>query len=821
MNGYTHVSGVTLAPGTRIGPYLIVAKLGEGGMGEVYRAHDGRLGRDVALKVLPPAVRTDADRLARFAREARVLASLNHPNIAAIYGLEEAAGISALVLELVEGDTLADRVAQRALPVAEATRLAVQIADALDAAHEAGIIHRDLKPANIKVRPDGTVKVLDFGLAKAVEAPVGSDVPATGVADAPTRSLNVTNEGLVMGTAAYMSPEQARGQTVDKRTDIWAFGCVLYEMLAGRSAFGRPTLSDTLVAVLEREPDWSQLPPDVPPSLLQLVRRCLERDRTQRLRDIGEAALALRSLQPEGRAIDPGVRAPIDDSGAVVKRTVSRPRAVLIGVLAIALATSLAWWRFGTTTSDAAPGVRSLAVLPLRSIANAPEEQHVGLGIADSLILGLSRARELTVRPVSSVRRYADGQTDALEAGTALGVDAVLDGTWQRDGERVRINLRLVDTGEGRSLWSESLDLQSGDVFALQDQVAGRIMSSLQLAVLPAAAPRTRRPPRPEAHELYTQGLLALTDRGYSAAARANSDKATTLLEQAVRLDPEYAEAHALLGFAYAWTAIFIEENPSLIEKAEVETTLAERLDATIGQPHLNRAFIVWSWYRGWRIVDGIKEVRRAVELTPSLANNELGTLYYHLGLLDDWRAVNERLVAMNPGDDLLRSTYVNEYFLLNLGDEGLAAQRRLLKVDAPDWRYYLAKRDAAGARAYLRAAAKGTLPESRYYEPRVLALEGQHRRAQELVREVVARTAKNRAYHHATFAAAQVFAFGGDAAGAARWLEETIAWGFPCYPVFAADAWLDPVRNSPEVKAVLDRLKVTWESYRDELARP
>ena len=270
--------------GQRFGAYRVDSLLGAGGMGEVYRAHDSRLGRDVALKVLPPFFTADPDRLARFEREARVLASLNHPNIAAIYGVEDTDGVRALVLELVEGETLADRIARGPVPVKDALAMARQIADALDAAHEKGIIHRDLKPANVKITPAGTVKVLDFGLAKAAEpADVGMG------ASAATVRLSGSHEGLIIGTAAYMSPEQARGQAIDKRTDIWAFGCVLFELLTGRSAFGKSTMTDTLAAVVEREPDWTALPPATPPAVRRLLERCLEKDAKRRLRDIGDA----------------------------------------------------------------------------------------------------------------------------------------------------------------------------------------------------------------------------------------------------------------------------------------------------------------------------------------------------------------------------------------------------------------------------------------------------------------------------------------------------------------------------------------------------
>ena len=239
---------VALTPGTRLGAYEITAPIGKGGMGEVYRARDTKLGRDVAIKVLPEAVAREQERLARFEREGRTLAAMNHPNIAIIHGLEDTSDIRALVMELVEGPTLADRIARGPVPPAEAVSIARQIVDALDAAHERGIVHRDLKPANIKITPEGVVKVLDFGLAKAADELVHPDLTQS-----PTITGVNTRDGMILGTAAYMSPEQARGAVVDKRTDIWAFGCVLYEMLAGRSTFGRDTLSDTLVSILDRD----------------------------------------------------------------------------------------------------------------------------------------------------------------------------------------------------------------------------------------------------------------------------------------------------------------------------------------------------------------------------------------------------------------------------------------------------------------------------------------------------------------------------------------------------------------------------------------
>ncbi len=289
-----------LSAGTTLGPYEIVAPLGAGGMGEVYRARDTKLNRDVALKILPDAFASDPDRLARFTREAQTLAALNHPNIAAIYGIEESKDVHALVMELVEGEDLTARIARGPMPLDEALPIGRQMAEALEAAHGQGIIHRDLKPANIKVRGDGAVKVLDFGLAKAMD-PLSSSPAAAALANSPTitNAAAMTAAGIILGTAAYMSPEQARGKVVDKRTDIWALGCVLYEMLTGLRPFGGDDVTDTIAAVVRADLDWSKLPADTPTAVRRLLRRCLEKDRMRRLSDAADAGLEIdEALSP-------------------------------------------------------------------------------------------------------------------------------------------------------------------------------------------------------------------------------------------------------------------------------------------------------------------------------------------------------------------------------------------------------------------------------------------------------------------------------------------------------------------------------------------
>ena len=387
-----------LAPGTRLGPYEITGQIGAGGMGEVYRATDTNLKRTVAIKVLPEAVATESERLARFQREAEVLARLNHPNIAAIYGLEKSDGTAALVMELVEGPTLADRIAQGPIPVDEAVPIAKQIAEAVEAAHDQGIIHRDLKPANVKVREDGTVKVLDFGLAKALEPVAAGSTDAT-ASPTITSPAMMTRVGVILGTAAYMSPEQAKGRAADKRSDVWAFGCVLFEMVAGRRAFEGEGISDTLAAVLRGEPDWTALPAIAPPEIRTLIEGCLTKDWKERIASIS----TVRFLLDKRRV--PAVAAPAPF------RTWPRWRQVLVvtfGAAIVAAISAIVSWTVKPSTIQAVLAVTRFSIplgenqeltnLGRRAVAISPDGTQV-VYVANNRLY-LRSMSELEARPI-------------------------------------------------------------------------------------------------------------------------------------------------------------------------------------------------------------------------------------------------------------------------------------------------------------------------------------------------------------------------------------------------------------------------------------
>ncbi|MBI1798001.1 MAG: protein kinase [Candidatus Eisenbacteria bacterium] len=490
-----------LAPGVRLGPYEIVAPLGAGGMGEVYRARDPRLDRDVAIKALPEGFAGDAERLARFDREARLLAALSHPNIGAIFGLEEKDDARYLVLEFIEGEPLSARIARGALPAREALEIATQIAAAVEAAHERGIVHRDLKPGNVMLTPARIAKVLDFGLAKGAAGdgasssagPVAAHLSVT-----PTVAMSATGAGIILGTAPYMSPEQARGQAVDRRTDVWAFGCVVYECLAGRQAFAGETVSDVIARILERDPEWGAMPASAPPRLREIVRRCLIKDAAARPRDIGDLRRELVSIAQE-------LAAPSSVSGA-------------------------------------ARETPSLAVLYFENIASDKESEYFCAGITEDILTDLSKINGLRVASRNAVARYRGAPVDIAKVGAELGVKAVLEGSVRRAGDRVRITAQLINAADGFHLWAERYDRTLADVFAVQEEIASSIAAALRVALSPAESAKlvADRPSDARAYDLYLKGR-----QRYSSYSAESLREALDLFHQAIAIDPDYALAWA------------------------------------------------------------------------------------------------------------------------------------------------------------------------------------------------------------------------------------------------------------------------------------
>jgi eukaryotic-like serine/threonine-protein kinase len=519
--------GTSLLTRHRLGVYHVRECLGVGGMGEVYRAHDTKLGREVAIKVLPSFVASDPDRLRRFEREARILASLNHPHIGGIYGLEDIDGIRALILELVEGPSLADRIATGSMPANEALVIARQIAEALEAAHEKGIVHRDLKPANIKLTRDGNVKVLDFGLAKAL----GGGEPGPDLAQVPTVTATQLHAGAIVGTPAYMSPEQARGQPVDKRTDVWAFGCVLYEMLCGRMAFSGETITEALAKVLEREPDWHALPASVPPRIRDLLRRCLQKDRNRRLQDIADA------------------RVEIDDTDRDQIRPSRWTTSVVFaaGVAFTAASVAGLWWYRPSSPTSPPPGEHAPVSVLIADLQNHTNDPIFDRTLEPVLRLGLEGASFITAFDHSAIRSALGVQLpDRLDEQTARelavkeGLDVVLSGLVTPRATGYQISLKAVQAISGQVIGSAEAPA------ATKEQVLG-VATRLIASVRKGLGDDTS-----DAAQLL--GMQTLSARSlevvghFAAALEASTnnrfEEALARFSQAVQLDPEFGAGY-------------------------------------------------------------------------------------------------------------------------------------------------------------------------------------------------------------------------------------------------------------------------------------
>ncbi len=613
------------AAGTRLGPYEIISALGAGGMGEVYRARDPRLGREVAVKVLPESFSKEPDRLRRFEQEARAAGTLNHPNILAIHDTGVQDGAPYVVSELLEGETLRERLSGGALPPRKATQYAVQVARGLAAAHEKGIVHRDLKPENIFVTRDGRAKILDFGLAKLTQ-PEGRTIPES---DLPTAG---TEPGVVLGTLGYMSPEQVRGKPADPRSDIFSFGAVLYEMLSGERAFQGESSADTLSAILTKDPpDLPAADRQISPGLDRIVRHCLEKEPGQRFHSAHDIAFDLEALSDVSR---PGGRAqPVP---ATRERRASL--FVSIGVLLAALLVIggvLLWRRAARPT--ATPGARSIdrksiAVLPFQNLSPDPENAFFADGMTEDILTQLAKIRDLKVISRSSVMRYKGSQKPIQTIASELGVVTVLEGSVRRAGNRVRIVSQLIDARSDEHLWAETYDREIKDVFAIQSEVAQRIAAALKATLSPAEKKRIEQSPTQNlaAYDLYLKGREL-----YNRYRKADNEAAIELFLKALELDPAFALAYAGLGDAYAqrvnrfgFPESWLDTSLEVSRKA-----IALNSDLAEGYSALGLAYNVKGKYR-----ESLDATRRAAEINPNyaMAVRTIGAELRNIGRLDE-----------------------------------------------------------------------------------------------------------------------------------------------------------------------------------------
>ncbi len=646
-------------PPTHFGPYQVVALLGKGGMGEVFRCRDLKLGRDVAIKALPAALASDPGRLSRFRREARTLASLNHPGIAAIYGLEESGGKSFLVLELVEGETLGEGIRRTGpVPVDESLKIAAQIADALDAAHARQITHRDIKPANIKITPEGRVKVLDFGLAKSILN------PAQALDSSSLETLTAATEaGQVLGTPAYMSPEQARGGSVDDRADIWAFGCVLYELLSGSRAFRGENLPDLMTAVVSREPDWSLLPSGTPERIRAVLRKCLKKDPAQRFARIADARAQIELVQAGRRGIS--------------RRTLVAASGIgIIAALGVPIALNLGGLRDRLVDVLPGPHIRSIAVLPLRNASGDPSQEYFSDGMTESLIAGLAKVGSIKVIARNSVMRYKNSDKPVPEMAAELGVDAILEGSIRRASGRLLIDVTLFDGKTNLSVWGESYDRELADAFIVQSDISRDIARQIRVQLTPADESRLAQVRRvdPDAHDLYVRGISYATQ-----LTAPGLDTAMKYFEEARQKDPAIGWA----GIAFVWLSrMQFGFSPPSEAAPQARAAALETLKRDPNLPEIHLALGVIKSRVDWDWDGARKEFERALELNPNDAETYAQWAAVEGILGDSKRAVElgEKSLQLEPFRPIFRGIQANQ--LANAGryEEALSMIQEVVK---------------------------------------------------------------------------------------------------------------------------------------------
>src|SRR5262245_25980333 len=788
-------SGDTLI-GRTLAHYRIIEQLGAGGMGVVYKAEDVRLHRSVALKFLSDDMARESEGLSRFRREARIASGLNHPNICTIYDIGEQDGRAFIAMEHLEGSTLKEAIAAHSrLDMNTVLTLGIEIADALDAAHSAGIVHRDIKPANLFITPRGHAKVLDFGLAKA--QPVRVDV------DSPTLSSVATHRGLVLGTAAYMAPEQAAGAAVDHRVDIWALGVVLYEMATGTRPFA---------AV--------RLPVENAPELERIISRCLEIDRERRYQHASEIRSDLERL-----------KALVDSARGAISPPVGRlrwaqlGRKKLLGVLGLLIlaagAIGYAWWKqehvFGSQ-----PEIKSLAVLPLKSLDAG--DNYLGLGIADAAIARVSQTGRLVVRPTSAVRRYLNEETDSLAAARQLAADSVLEGSFQRADDRLLVRVNLLRTRDGASLWADTFNFPMSDIFTIQDTVAQQVASRLrlQLDASQQAQLTKRYTSNPIAYEFYLKGLYTYDQRTTAGGAAQALKRAIELFKSAIDADPNFALAHARLAYCYARLAVFQEPlQPAWVERAKEEINRAQELDPNLAETHLVRFQLLFSEFEGYQPEAAVREAQLANRLDPSVGHVELSYLYQHLGLED--LAVRElaRAYEIDPTSDTLKSSSRTLYEVQSKYDE-YAANQSVRHVGRSEVWYFMGKGQLEPAQKAMDewSAKEPTHVELSPMKALLLARKGDFRAAEAEIPIILGKhPVKDPLYHHAAYDIACVYALEGKSAEAVKWLRESAISGFHLYPRYVRDAYLNRIRQAPEFIQFLAEMKAENERYRHEFS--
>jgi serine/threonine protein kinase/Tfp pilus assembly protein PilF len=746
--------------GQTVSHYRIVEKLGGGGMGVVYKAEDTRLGRNVALKFLPNEFSRDQEVLHRFQLEARTTSALNHPHILTVYEVGEDKGTLFIATELVEGRTLRDLL-DGALSCDRALAFAKQILEALSNAHRVGVVHRDLKPENIMVRPDGYIKLLDFGLAKLVPS------APTGLGE--TVDVNLTTPGQMVGTVRYMSPEQILGQSIDHRSDLFSFAIVLYEMVFGRHPWQGTSTVDILHAILHEEPQSiSRGAEKASKSLSAILEKALQKNPSNRYQSADEFLAALSDI-----------------TGADLATPPAREE--------------------GSSSS--------LAVLPFIFLGDVREKESLSLGFADALITALGNLEDLVVPPTAAILPYPSG-SDPLAVSLAMRVRHVLQGNIQRLGSHWRVSVQLFDSHVKKIIFAEKYDFTLQGIFEIQDEISKRLAKALAKKFRRSTRKaRDRYTTNPDAYGEFLEGLR----ESYSEDLES-LDKAIAALDRAIVADPKFALAHATLSYVCTGKYFGFEPRRTWIDRAEFHCQQALELDADLAEGHLAKAYILWSQATNFRHIEAIAEIQKGLALQPNLdhAHNRLGTICAHIGRLKDARRAYEKARLVNP-QNLSNHNIAQSY----LWEGDLDRAERELDVwaqQSPLNKYLLWFRaqpalfrgDLESAEKYVALALK-ILPD----EPLMISLNGLVRAlhqdsaaALDCVHQACESPRSFGHTHHTHYQIACTYAVLGQPGKALEWLERTIDGGFACWPLFQRDPCLKTLHHSPEFRGTITRLE-------------
>ena len=784
-----------LSSGTRLGRYEIVSLAGSGGMGQVYLARDMQLNRKVAVKILAPSLALDERGLRRFEKEARAASALNHPNILTIYEFGSANGLQYIASEYVEGPTLRHKLDAGPLPLSTAMDIAIQIARALDAAHASGIVHRDIKPENVVIRADNFVKVVDFGIAKLSESQSQQGIYPPSLA----LSVSISHAGTVVGSARYMSPEQARGHAVDCRSDIFSLGVVLYEMVSGKCPFDGETVSDVIAEILKGTPRClTEILPDAPPELKKIVGKAMAKDRETRYQSAQEVLVDLNEfasrLHFEARfaARPPANRplSPVAPQRAPKTGSVRLMIALAVLILAIAGTVLAIFFRRPHAAGTQAPP-RTLAILPFRNVRQDPSLDYLGFSLSDAVITELSSVNGLIVRPSSSVYAYRNQTVDPQKAGQELNVNTLLTGGFIKDGDDLRITAQLIDLKPDRILWRDTIDVKFDKLLTVQDRVSREIVKGLELNLSPAA---NQSAANPQAYEDYLRGIDLYSINDFPAAM--------SMLEKSAALNPNYAPTWAHLGKVYAASATLQLGGREFYDKAQAAYEKAIAIDPNLIEPRIYMANMLTDT---GRVEQAVPLLRAALLTAPNNAEVhwELGYAYRFAGMLQESVNECERARQLDP-QVKISSSEINAYLYLGEYARFLDSLPHLDAAYVLFYRglaeYYL-KREPQAAQDLDRAyTLKPDLVQAKIGKALSDAVVGRRDTALDLLRKTQDQM-EDRGVGDAEsmYKIAQAYAVAGDKPAALHALSHTVEGGFFCSTCFANDPLLAAIRSDPE----------------------